>query len=272
MVQVPALWGVVNITPDSFSDGGKFFDPVAAIGHAKALVAAGASVVDLGAESTRPGALRIDAAVEIDRLRPVVAPLLEAGVRVSIDTMRAEVAREMLALGVTIINDVSGGLADPDMLDVVGQSEAEFVIMHWLGPSDTMDSLAHYDDVTAEVIAHLRQRVGQAVQAGIDPERIWLDPGLGFAKNPDHNFTLCAEIDQIVALDHRVLVGASRKRFLGTLLPEGNTPAERDGVSAALAVALADKAVSALRVHDVAGHREALSVWSAVRGASNRAE
>jgi dihydropteroate synthase len=272
MSTTPEWWGVVNVTPDSFSDGGKFLDPAAAVSHAKQLVEAGATVIDVGAESTRPGAARIDCEEEIRRLRPVVQSLVRAGITVSVDTMRAETAREMLELGASIINDVSGGLADPQMHSVLADSAADYVVMHWRGHSDTMDTLAEYHDVVAEVALHLRERVDAAVTAGIAAERIWLDPGLGFAKNPEHNFALCAGIGEIVDLGHRVLVGASRKRFLGTLLPEGNTPEQRDGVSAALATLLAGAGVSAFRVHNVSAHRDALEVWSALESASNRAE
>lgn len=262
MVSTPQLWGVLNVTPDSFSDGGEYVDVSAAIARAKKMAADGAAVIDVGAESTRPGAERITAEEEIARLTPVVSELVGAGVTVSVDTMRAQTAEAMLRLGVPIINDVSGGKADPDMMAVVASSQADYVVMHWRGHSDTMDSLATYDDVVGDVIDEISQQLELAQQAGITRERLWLDPGLGFAKNVDHNWELCRSIDQFVALGYPVLVGASRKRFLGALLPDGHHPKDRDGVSVALTVALAGSGVAAFRVHEPRMHREALEVWA----------
>lgn len=258
----PALWGVLNVTPDSFSDGGDFLSVDLAIERAHKMVADGASVIDVGAESTRPGAGRIDADQEISRLTPVVRELVATGIQVSVDTMRAETAQAMTRLGVPIINDVSGGLADPDMFGVVAQSEVDYVLMHWRGHSDQMDSLAHYEEVVSEVITEISERIDAAQAAGIDLSRLWVDPGLGFAKNVEHNWELCRQIDQIVTMGFPVLVGASRKRFLGALLPEGHHPKERDGVSVALSVSLAASGVSAFRVHEPRLHREGLEVWS----------
>ncbi len=255
------MWGVLNVTPDSFSDGGDFIDPQAAINRARQMVTDGADVVDIGAESTRPGAGRISGDEEISRLRPVVGPLLAAGLRVSIDTMRAHTAREALGWGVGIINDVSGGLADSQMLDVVADSDAHYVLMHWRGPSDQMDALARYSDVVAEVTAELQGRIDQALEAGISASRIMIDPGLGFSKNTDHNWELVRNIEAITALGYPVLVGASRKRFLSGLLPDGHEAKQRDGVSAALSVVLATRGVHALRIHEPRLHREALRVW-----------
>ena len=262
MVSTPQLWGVLNVTPDSFSDGGKYVDVSAAIARAKQMAADGAAVIDVGAESTRPGAERITAEEEIARLTPVVSELVGAGVTVSVDTMRAQTAEAMLRLGVPIINDVSGGKADPDMMAVVASSQADYVVMHWRGHSDTMDSLATYDDVVGDVIDEISQQLELAHQAGITRDRLWVDPGLGFAKDVEHNWELCRAMDQFVALGYPVLVGASRKRFLGALLPEGHHPKERDGVSVALTVALAVSGVAAFRVHEPWMHREALEVWA----------
>jgi dihydropteroate synthase len=258
----PALWGVLNVTPDSFSDGGDFVSVDLAIERAHQMVADGASIIDVGAESTRPGADRIEAAEEISRLTPVVAELLAAGIQVSVDTMRAETARAIVELGAPIINDVSGGLADPQMFGVVAEAEVDYVLMHWRGHSEQMDSLAHYDDVVSEVITEISERIDAAQAAGIDPSRLWVDPGIGFAKNVEHNWELCRQIDQIVTMGFPVLVGASRKRFLGALLPEGHHPKDRDGVSVALSVSLAGSGVSAFRVHEPRLHREGLEVWS----------
>ena len=258
---MPQLWGVLNVTPDSFSDGGEFLDPTAALARAQQMVADGADVIDVGAESTRPGATRIDAETEMSRLQPVVTELLDQGITVSVDTMRAKTATKAIEWGVPIINDVSGGLADPEMLGVVAASSAHYVLMHWRGHSDQMDQLATYSDVTTDVIAELRERIEAAVKAGIPKERITIDPGLGFAKTPDHNWQLVRDIGLILGLGYPVLVGASRKRFLGELLPGGNSARDRDGVSAALSVVMAERGVHALRVHEPRVHQEALRVW-----------
>jgi len=257
-----ALWGVLNVTPDSFSDGGDFVNVDRALERARQMVSDGASVIDVGAESTRPGAGRIDASQEISRLTPVVTELVAAGIQVSVDTMRAETAQAMIRLGVPIINDVSGGLADPDMFGVIAGADVDYVLMHWRGHSDQMDSLAHYDDVVGDVISELLARLDASKEAGIDASRIWIDPGLGFAKDIEHNWELCRHIDQFVAMGYPVLVGASRKRFLGALLPEGHHPKDRDGVAVALSVSLAGSGVSAFRVHEPRLHHEALEVWA----------
>jgi dihydropteroate synthase len=262
MVTIPELWGVLNVTPDSFSDGGDYVESEQAVKRALQMVEQGASVVDVGAESTRPGATRIDAGEEILRLTPVVSALVDHGVRVSVDTMRAETAEAMLALGVPIINDVSGGLADPAMHEVVAGSSATYVLMHWRGHSDQMDSLADYDDVVTDAISELRSRIDAADAAGIDGSRLMVDPGLGFAKNIEHNWEITRRMAEFSALELPLLVGASRKRFLGALLPEGHHPKDRDGVSAAYSVVMAGHVVSALRVHEPAVHAQALAVWA----------
>ncbi|MDR9434760.1 dihydropteroate synthase [Pontimonas sp.] len=264
-VQVPALWGVLNVTPDSFSDGGLYLDAGAAIARGVQMAEEGASVIDVGAESTRPGATRIDQETEIARLEPVVRGLVLEGIRVSVDTMRAEAAMRMVDCGAAIINDVSGGQADPDMCHRVATAGVDYVLMHWRGHSDQMDSLAHYGDVVTDVTAELGTQRDKAVEAGIDPERITLDPGIGFAKDASHNWELLRTIEVIAQMGHGVLVGASRKRFLGALLPEGHSATERDGVSVALSVALAGRGVTALRVHEPRPHREALEVWQRVQ-------
>lgn len=260
------VWGVVNITPDSFSDGGQFLSPEAALQQARTLVAQGADIVDLGAESTRPGAERIPVAEEIARLTPVVSELVAEGYRVSVDTMNAVTARAMVSLGVEIINDVSGGLADPDMLGVMAESGAWCVLMHWRGHSKTMDSLATYDDVVVEVTTHLDSRVRAAVAAGIDPQHIILDPGFGFSKNPDHNWELCKRIDEVVAMGFPLLAGVSRKRFIAATLPEGHSMADRDWPSALVGAMLARKGVRHLRVHSVTAQRQALEIMAHMEG------
>lgn len=220
--------GVVNVTPDSFSDGGRWFDTTAAIKHGLDLVAEGADLVDVGGESTRPGASRVDESEELRRVVPVVRELAREGVTISVDTMRARVAEQAVAAGAALVNDVSGGLADPDMIPVVAASGAPFVVMHWRGFSESMSSRAVYEDVVAEVVAELRMRMDAVVAGGVAPERIVVDPGLGFAKDAAHDLALVAHLDELRALGRPLLVAASRKRFLGHVLArEGAAPAAR---------------------------------------------
>ena len=260
------IWGVLNITPDSFSDGGKYLEPAAALSHARGLLAQGADVVDVGAESTRPGAERIGVDEEIARLTPVVSELVAEGHRVSVDTMNAPTARAMADLGVGIINDVSGGLADPDMFSVIADTEVTYVLMHWRGQSKTMDDLAHYDDVVFNVASHLAERVNEASEAGIEDSRIMVDPGFGFSKNPDHNWQLCRGINRIVGMGYPVLAGVSRKRFIGATLPDGHDMAERDWPSALVGAELIRRGVSHLRVHSVTIQRQALEIMARLDG------
>jgi dihydropteroate synthase len=258
MAKRPLVFGVLNVTPDSFSDGGAWVDPDTALEHARTMVAAGADVIDVGGESTRPGAARIDATEEQTRVEPIVRALVNDGISVSLDTTRASTARLGLELGVTYINDVSGGLADPDMLATVAGSDATYIAMHWRGESDVMDSLATYDNVTAEVVTELLARIDAAQAAGIDSSRLWLDPGIGFAKTAEQNWQVLREIDQLVTLGFPVLLGASRKKFLA---PFGSTPTERDEATAVISVLAADAGIRGVRVHNVASTVAALSVW-----------
>ena len=259
----PVVLGVLNVTPDSFSDGGDFVDADAAIARGVELVAQGADVVDVGGESTRPGADRIPVREELERVLPVVRGLVARGVRVSVDTMNAETAFTTIRAGASIINDVSGGLADPDMYRVIAQSRVEYIAMHWRGHSKSMQSLATYDDVVVDVRNELRQRLAEMLVWGIDPDRVIIDPGLGFAKTPDHNWALLAALPQLQSLGHRVLIGASRKRFLGEFLPEGAEPAERDQATAILSALAAEAGVWGVRVHDAAATKLSLDLWSA---------
>jgi dihydropteroate synthase len=264
MAGVPSLWGVLNLTPDSFSDGGVYVEPELAVARALEMSAQGAAVIDVGGESTKPGVARISVEEEQHRILSTVAALVERGLSVSVDTMNSATAKAAIALGVHTINDVSGGLADKDMLSVIADSDVDYVMMHWRGHSATMAEKAVYTNVLQEVIAELGERVEQAHAAGIQPERIILDPGIGFAKKPEHNWEILAGIDAIVGLGFRVLVGASRKRFLGELLPPNHEVTQRDGVSATLGVLLAARNVWGLRVHNVAVHQDALRVWQAL--------
>jgi dihydropteroate synthase len=260
---------VVNVTPDSFSDGGLYGDPTRALDHARQLAASGAAVIDVGAESTRPGAKRVSVTDEIDRLRPVVTALVDEGYPVSVDTMNAETAREAIGWGVSIINDVSGGLADPEMMATVSSSGVRYVMMHWRGHSDTMDDYANYDNVVSEVVDHLESRVMVAKKAGIDESLIMVDPGFGFAKNAEHNWSLARGIDRVVALGYPVLAGVSRKRFIASLLPADHDMSDRDAPSAMVGALLARSGVSALRVHSVWHQQNALEIMTRMGVAEN---
>ena len=265
------VMGVLNVTPDSFSDGGCFADPADAIAHGLEMHAAGADYVDVGGESTRPGAARVDAEEECRRVLPVIRELSQAGVRTSVDTTRAEVAEAAIAAGAVLVNDVSGGLADDGMAKLVADSGIPWVLMHWRGHSREMYAAARYGDVVTEVCAELTARVEDVVAAGVAPEQLVLDPGLGFAKRAEHNWALLAGLERLVALGLPVLVGASRKTFLGRLLPdaEGNPrPAEqRDAATLATTVLAAEAGAWGVRVHDAAASVDAVRTVAAVRAA-----
>lgn len=264
----PEVWGVLNVTPDSFSDGGRYLDLGAALAQARRLLAAGADVIDVGGESTRPGAEPVTAIEERERAMPVVRALAEAGIRVSIDTLNAETAVAAVRAGARIVNDVSGGLADPAMLPTVAGLGVDYVAMHWRGRSEVWDAVSDYADVVAEVRDELRSRIDDALAAGIAPGRLWLDPGLGFAKRSDDNWALLRGLPAIVDLGFPVLVGASRKRFLGALLPEGAPVEQRDLPTAVVSALCAAAGVRAVRVHDAASTAQALDVWAAWTGAA----
>ena len=270
--------GVVNVTPDSFSDGGQWFGADAAIAHGVELAAQGADIVDVGGESTRPGAQRITAEEELRRVRPVIDGLVAAGLPVSVDTMRAEVAEQAVQAGARLVNDVSGGLADPEMPRLVGAAGVPYVVMHWRGHSHSMDSRAVYQDVVREVSEELCRRVDVVTAQGVDPAMIVLDPGLGFAKRPEHNWALLTNLDQISTLGGRaagfpVLIGASRKRFLGRLLaaPDG-TPrpfAGSDDATVSVTALAAAAGAWCARVHQVPGNADAVRVAEAWRLAAH---
>ena len=258
------VMGILNVTPDSFSDGGRWADARGAIDRGLRLHADGADLVDVGGESTRPGAGRITVEEELDRVLPVVRELVTAGVPVSIDTMRARVAEACVSEGAVLVNDVSGGQADPEMLPWLATCEVPYVAMHWRGPSDVMEDLATYDDVVAEVREELAARLEALVAAGVAVDRVVLDPGLGFAKRSPHNWALLRDLDQLRSLGRPLLVGASRKRFLGDLLADDlGEPRPFDGRDAAgdAVTALAAAAgVWCVRVHEVGASRDAVLV------------
>jgi dihydropteroate synthase len=265
---LPVVMGVVNVTPDSFSDGGEWFEPAQAVAHGHELLAQGADVLDVGGESTRPGAQRPSVDEELRRVLPVVAELAAAGAVVSVDTMRATVAQQALAAGAAMVNDVSGGLADPDMPALVAEAGVPFVVMHWRGHSVDMQSRATYHDVVAEVGRELLTRVDALTAAGVDDGHLVLDPGFGFAKLAEHNWTLLRRLDEVVALGYPVLVGTSRKGFLARVgLPDdapSRPPRERDVATAATSVAAAGAGAWGLRVHDVTPTLDALRVQQAI--------
>ncbi|WP_406007517.1 dihydropteroate synthase [Streptomyces sp. NBC_00637] len=270
-----AVMGVVNVTPDSFSDGGRWFDTTAAVKHGLQLVAEGADLVDVGGESTRPGASRVDEDEELRRVVPVVRGLASEGVVVSVDTMRAHVAAQALAAGAALVNDVSGGLADPGMIPAVADAGAPFVVMHWRGFLEGGNVRGVYADVVAEVVDELHARVEAVLAGGISPDRVVVDPGLGFSKEADHDLSLLAHLDRLHALGHPLLVAASRKRFLGRVLagPEGAPPParERDAATAAVSALAAEAGAWAVRVHEVRATADAVRVARAVEGAREEA-
>lgn len=262
------VMGVLNATPDSFSDGGRYLDVDAAVRHALRLVEDGADIVDVGGESTRPGAEPVPTEAEIARVEPVIRTLrAQSDVAISIDTMKPQVARAAVAAGATIWNDVTALAYAPDSLATAADLGCEVVLMHMQGEPRTMQHEPQYEDVVAEVCARLADRAAAAMEAGVARERIWLDPGVGFGKHATrHNLPLIAGLDRLVALGFPVLLGASRKSFIGVL--DGGAPADRRlGGSIAAALAGAEAGVAAVRVHDVAETRQALAVWQAIREA-----
>ena len=266
----PLVMGVVNVTPDSFSDGGRYDTTDAAIAHGFVLHEQGADVLDIGGESTRPGATRPLVAEELGRVVPVIRTLASAGVAVSVDTMRHEVARAALEAGAVLVNDVSGGLADPQVLDAVAEHGAAYVLMHWRAHSAVMQQLASYDDVLVEVRDELALRLDAAVAAGIAADRLVVDPGLGFAKTADHNWELLRRLPELGTLGAPILVGSSRKSFLGSLLaaPDGSPRPvlDREAANVALTTIAAIQGVWGVRVHEVRASIDAVKVVTRWRG------
>lgn len=247
------VMGILNVTPDSFADGGRYNSFEAAVARGIEMIAEGADIIDIGGESTRPGAERVSEEEEIARTIPVITELAKHNVKISIDTMRASTAVAAIGAGAEIINDVSGGLADPQMLRTAAQLKVQYIAMHWRGHSDTMNSKAIYLDVVGEVITELEQRIQAALEAGIEADKLTIDPGIGFAKEADHNWAIIDAIDQFIALGFPVLVGGSRKRFLG-----GDSPGQREQASIDLTQRLSTSGIWAVRVHSVKPHKEVL--------------
>jgi dihydropteroate synthase len=248
------VMGILNVTPDSFADGGRHNDLEAAVARGLEMIAEGVDIIDIGGESTRPGADRVSEEEEIARTIPVITELAKHGVRISIDTMRASTAEAAIKAGASIINDVSGGLADSAMLQTAARLQVPYIAMHWRGQSKDMNSKAIYGDVVSDVISELNERIQAALDAGIQKDKLVIDPGLGFAKDAEHNWAIIDSIDRFVALGYPVLVGGSRKRFLG-----GETPDEREQATIELTKRLGTTGVWAVRVHSVKPHKEVLS-------------
>jgi dihydropteroate synthase len=262
--------GVLNVTPDSFSDGGRYLRTEDAVAHALEMVGAGADLVDVGGESTRPGAIRPGLEEELDRVIPVIEQVAAAGLLVSVDTMRAAVARQAVAAGARLVNDVSGGLADDAMLPAIAELGVPCVLMHWRAHSATMADFATYGDVVLEVMAELADRVAAAERAGVAPDRVAVDPGIGFAKRPEHNWTLLAHLERLHDLGRPIVLGTSRKRFLGELLLDRQgaprPPAERDDATTATTVLASVAGVWCVRVHDARASADAIQVAARVAG------
>lgn len=248
------IMGILNVTPDSFADGGRHNSLEAAVQRGIEMISEGVDIIDIGGESTRPGAERVSESEEQSRVIPVISELSKLGVTISIDTMRASTARAAVAAGARIINDVSAGLADPEMLAAVADLKLPYIAMHWRGQSKDMNSMATYEKVVAEVINELQSRISAAIEAGISKDNLIIDPGIGFAKNADHNWEIINNIEQFVELGYPVLVGGSRKRFLGA-----DTPDEREAASVALTKTLSTSRIWGVRVHSVKPHKDVLS-------------
>ena len=266
----PKLMGVLNITPDSFSDGGQYLAPEAAIKQARLLVEQGAEIVDVGGESTRPGAMRVSLAEEQDRVLPVVSAIAkELDVLISIDTMNSSTAKLAVEHGANIVNDVSGGLADPEIFSAISSLDCSYILGHWRGHSDVMDNLVTYSDVAREVVGELAEQVSMAVANGIARERIIVDPGLGFAKDMKQNWDLVARLNELEQLGFPILVGASRKRFLASVLNEADPGSvsnpRRDVATAVLTALLLQRKLWGVRVHNVEATSDAIKVVAALK-------
>jgi dihydropteroate synthase len=253
------VMGIINVTPDSFADGGKYRTTVDAINRAKAMIEEGVDIIDIGGESTKPGSERITEVEEEERVIPVLQEVIPLGTDVSIDTTRSSIAAKAIKLGVKYVNDVSGGLADKEMYPLIARHpKVQYVIMHWRGHSKTMQELAIYKDVVKEVKEELEERINSAIEAGVDPEQIIIDPGIGFSKTAEHNWELLKNLDRLSLLGYPILIGASRKRFLGELIGGAN-PDEREAATLAITAAMAKQGIWAVRTHSVKPHREVIA-------------
>jgi dihydropteroate synthase len=264
-MQRTLVLGILNVTPDSFADGGKFLDPAAAITQGRRLIAEGADIIDVGGESTRPGADRVSEVEELKRVMPVITELVKDGAVISVDTTRSEVAKAAIAAGATYVNDVSGGLADEKMAPLIAANpKVQYIAMHWRGESKNMQSKAVYKDVVKEVKDELDQRVVELLKAGVQAEQIILDPGIGFAKEPEHNWEILQNIERFQLLGYPILIGASRKRFLGELV-NAKEADNREAASIALTAQLARLEIWGVRTHSVKPHLDAIAVADRLR-------
>jgi dihydropteroate synthase len=253
------VMGILNVTPDSFADGGRHFSTDLALKRADEMISEGVEIIDVGGESTKPGADRITQAEEVARVIPVIKELVKKDTPISIDTTRASVAEQAIKLGVSYVNDVSGGLADPEMYKLIAKHpKVQYIIMHWRTHSKTMQDHAIYKDVVKEVKEELEERIEDAIKAGVNPDQVIIDPGLGFAKLPEHNWELLRNIDRIALLGYPILIGASRKRFLGELTGSSN-PDDREAASIAVTAMVAKQGVWGVRTHSVKPHRDAIA-------------
>jgi dihydropteroate synthase len=259
----PRIMGILNVTPDSFSDGGRWNSVDDAIEHGALLHSEGADLIDVGGESTRPGAVRVSPDEEQQRVLPVVRELSARGIRVSIDTLNSSTARAAAEAGASIVNDVSGGLADEEMFRTIASLDTDYIVSHWRGHSDNMNELANYNEVVGDVRTEIQRRVAELIVWGVDENRIIVDPGLGFAKTAAHNWKLLGNLDRLASLGYPVLIGASRKRFLADLLPGDATVEQRDPATAVISALAAQAGVWGVRVHDIETTKAALAVWSA---------
>ena len=264
-MQRTLVLGILNVTPDSFADGGKFLEPAAAIMQGRKLITEGADIIDVGGESTRPGAERVSEEVELKRVIPVITELVKDGAVISVDTTRSEVAKAAIKAGATYVNDVSGGLADEKMAQLIAANpKVQYIVMHWRGESKDMQSKAIYKDVVKEVKDELDDRVSELIKAGVQAEQIILDPGIGFAKESEHNWEILQNIERFQLLGYPILVGASRKRFLGELINAKNAD-DREAASIALTAELARLNIWGVRTHSVKPHRDAIAVADRLR-------
>jgi dihydropteroate synthase len=258
------VMGILNVTPDSFADGGQHFTIEAAVNRAKVMIEEGVDIIDIGGESTKPGSDRITDAEEEKRVIPVLEAVIPLGTEVSIDTTRSSIAAKAIKLGVKYVNDVSGGLADNEMYKLISKhQEVQYIVMHWRGHSKAMQDLATYKDVVKEVKEELEERINSAIETGVDPEQIIIDPGIGFSKTAEHNWELLKNLDRLSLLGYPILIGASRKRFLGELTGSTN-PDDREAATLAITAAMAKQGVWAVRTHSVKPHREVIATITAL--------